>query len=419
MSRLNIIVFGATGFTGKIVVKELLRLSKYEAFSWGIAGRSQSKLKQVLTSCGINQNFERIETIHADMTDPESIKKMCSKANILINCVGPYRFYGEDVVRECINTSTHHLDLSGEPEFLEKIHLEYNQAARDKDIFVIGSCGFDSAVADLGVIFTRQNCLKELTHIESVLSLNTAGKYCFNYATWESLVHGFGSIKNLGRIRKQLFPTRLKKPSFKPPKKTNMLGYYYDQFLKVYAINFLGSDKSVVERTQLLNQNYYNVKPFYFSPYMTVHGIYNILLIYLYGLVFTLLGKSKLGRYLLLKYYKFFSNGIISKDDDKIENIDQVTFQMRLRGYTSDDKKFKQVITTEVSGPDPSYVSASRIVCYSALVILRESEKMQFRGVLTPGFAFANTSLIERLNNDGINFKILESESVNSPKPNL
>lgn len=84
MSRLNIIVFGATGFTGKIVARELVELAKHESFSWGIAGRSQAKMDKVLATCQT-----KVETIIADINDPDSIRNMCSKANILINCVGP------------------------------------------------------------------------------------------------------------------------------------------------------------------------------------------------------------------------------------------------------------------------------------------------------------------------------------------
>ena len=68
-----------------------------------------------------------------------------------------YRFYGEKVVKQGIETRTHHLDVSGEPEYLEKIQLKYNQLASDNEIFIVGSCGFDSVPADLGIVFTRNN----------------------------------------------------------------------------------------------------------------------------------------------------------------------------------------------------------------------------------------------------------------------
>ena len=82
---------------------------------------------------------------------------MCSRARLVINCVGPYRFYGEKVIRECVKTGTHHLDVSGEPEFLERMQLNYNKEALDNNVFIVGSCGFDSVPADLGLIYTKNN----------------------------------------------------------------------------------------------------------------------------------------------------------------------------------------------------------------------------------------------------------------------
>jgi short subunit dehydrogenase-like uncharacterized protein len=98
-----------------------------------------------------------VETIVANLDDDRSIKDMCDKAKVLINCVGPYRFFGEKVVKQCVESGTHQVDLCGEPEYLERIQLGYNKQARDKGVFIVGSCGFDSVPADLGVVFTKKN----------------------------------------------------------------------------------------------------------------------------------------------------------------------------------------------------------------------------------------------------------------------
>ena len=68
-----------------------------------------------------------------------------------------YRFFGEQVVKQCIESGTHHIDVSGEPEYLEKMQLLYGQKAAEKDVCVIGSCGFDSVPADLGFLFTKNS----------------------------------------------------------------------------------------------------------------------------------------------------------------------------------------------------------------------------------------------------------------------
>lgn len=171
-------------------------------------------------------------------------------------------------------------------------------------------------------------------------------KYSFNYATWESAVHGFSSIKNLAMVRKQLFNNRLVKPgkmfskrylSLKSDvriadriisfftQRSNMLGYFYDQFLEKYAVDFLGSDKSVVERTQKMNYDlfktksvkihcyhqrkclfflyiiYVSLNKFQYAPFMTVNSLFSVLKIFIYGFMFMTLSKFSFGRYLLLK----------------------------------------------------------------------------------------------------------------------
>ncbi len=66
-----------------------------------------------------------------------------------------YRFHGERVVKCCVESKTHHIDISGEPEFLEKIQLNYNKQAHESNVFVVGSCGFDSVPCDMGVVYTQ------------------------------------------------------------------------------------------------------------------------------------------------------------------------------------------------------------------------------------------------------------------------
>ncbi|CAF0812957.1 unnamed protein product [Brachionus calyciflorus] len=426
MSRLDIVIFGATGYTGKFVVRELARTYRDENITWGIAGRSKDKLESVLNSIsselGIDLNL--IEKIVADVKDEESIKLMCQKASIVINCVGPYRFYGEIVIKQCVENGTHHLDVSGEPEYLERMQLLYDHKAFENGVFIIGSCGFDSVPADLGVLFMQDNFKNDLSCVESYLSFDFGNKPAsFNYATWESAVYGFASAKNLGKIRRELFKTRLPKPEYRVSKKTNFFGYFYDQSLKKYCMDFMGSDKSVVQRTQYFSFNILNRRSIQYSPYFTIGSLFYTSVMIIWGLSFSFLANNKFGRSLLLKFYKFFSFGLASKKETTIEQMEGITFKMEFRGIGFDKKlesktqEFKeppnQVIITEVSGMEPGYVSTSKIVLKCAFVLLRESAKIQVKGgVLTPGAAFCKTSLIDRLKNDGFDFKVIRNDSI-------
>lgn len=76
---------------------------------------------------------------------------------MIINCCGPYRFFGETVVKACVDTSTHHVDVSGEPQYMELMQLKYNDIAKEKGIYIVSACGFDSIPTDLGITFLQNN----------------------------------------------------------------------------------------------------------------------------------------------------------------------------------------------------------------------------------------------------------------------
>jgi short subunit dehydrogenase-like uncharacterized protein len=88
MAKIDIVLFGATGFTGKFIARELSKCFLNENFTWAVAGRSISKLAELLDSIDSNL-YKKVETIIADVNDPQSIQNMCQRAKIIINCVGP------------------------------------------------------------------------------------------------------------------------------------------------------------------------------------------------------------------------------------------------------------------------------------------------------------------------------------------
>jgi short subunit dehydrogenase-like uncharacterized protein len=88
MPRTDIVLFGATGFTGKFIARELSKCFLYENFTWAVAGRSKSKLTELLDSIDSDLN-KKVETIIVDVDNSQSIQNMCQRAKIIINCVGP------------------------------------------------------------------------------------------------------------------------------------------------------------------------------------------------------------------------------------------------------------------------------------------------------------------------------------------
>ncbi|XP_063386586.1 saccharopine dehydrogenase-like oxidoreductase [Cydia fagiglandana] len=119
MSRLDLVIFGATGFTGMKVVEQLATVAKkYPAMTWGVAGRSEAKLKALMADIGkkIGEDLTGIRIILAEVTNERSLRDMCEQAKVLINCCGPYLMYGEPVVKAAVEAKTHCVDVSGEPQ---------------------------------------------------------------------------------------------------------------------------------------------------------------------------------------------------------------------------------------------------------------------------------------------------------------
>ncbi len=97
----DLIVFGASGFTGQFVVEEVARTAKTDSIKWAISGRSAQKLAQVLSTATKETGIDvkDIPLIEADVNSEESLKAMTSRTKLVLNCVGPYRFFGEQVVK--------------------------------------------------------------------------------------------------------------------------------------------------------------------------------------------------------------------------------------------------------------------------------------------------------------------------------
>jgi short subunit dehydrogenase-like uncharacterized protein len=154
----DLVVFGASGFTGKFVAERVARRSRQGSLSWAVGGRNPAKLQKVLEDVSSNTGVSPSEVgiIKADVNDDSSIRQMCRSSKVLLNCVGPYRFYGEPVVKACVEEKCDYVDICGEPQFLEAMQLKYDEHARDNGVHIVGSCAFDSIPADLGLLFAKE-----------------------------------------------------------------------------------------------------------------------------------------------------------------------------------------------------------------------------------------------------------------------
>ncbi|KAB0798327.1 lantern saccharopine dehydrogenase-like [Photinus pyralis] len=420
--RLDIILFGATGQTGKNCLKYLYRFTRANgrSLTWGIAGRSKAKLKQVLEECvpQTGPDLTQIPIIIADVNDNDSLNKMTSQARLIINCCGPFDVYGETVIIACLETGTHHVDVAGETFFMENMQYKYNRLAAQKGIYIISACGADSIPGDLGVVFLQQNFEGTLNSVETYLYLDeqepkTPGPL-LNFATWESAIEGIGKLPQISALRRKMFKKRI--PVYEPrlPLRPQM---YKSEVANAWLVPFLGADRAVINRTQRYFYEHENKRPVQVNPYEAIDSAASVQFINFYKNLILFLVKYKFGRKLLLSFPSFFTAGMFSFENPSDEKSERTSYDIVFHGVgwdenvSASDTSFRKPpnksIIGHVSGMNPGYGLTCICVTMSAIVLLTEPENMPYEGgVYTPGVAFARTSLVKQLNENGVTFEI-------------
>lgn len=152
--ELDIIVYGATGYTGKLVAEYLnTHYGINGAVSWALAGRSLEKLEAVRDELALPVE---LPLVLADAGDPASMKSLTQRTQVVLTTVGPYQLYGSDLVAACAHAGIDYVDLCGEPAWMKQMIAAHSEAAQASGARIVFSCGFDSIPFDLGVFFLQQ-----------------------------------------------------------------------------------------------------------------------------------------------------------------------------------------------------------------------------------------------------------------------
>ena len=155
-TEFDVIIYGASGFTGRLVA-EYLNAEYGDKLRWAMAGRSQSKLESVRSEMGIPDS---VALVTADSDDPQSLADMCARTHAVITTVGPYQLYGEPLVKAAVEAGTDYVDLCGEPAWMKDIIERYDAPAKKSGARIVLSCGFDSIPFDLGVYFLQRHAIE-------------------------------------------------------------------------------------------------------------------------------------------------------------------------------------------------------------------------------------------------------------------
>ena len=403
----DIIVFGATGFTGKLVVEYLIEHYgvNNELFTWAIAGRNEDKIKKVIeTLAAKNDQIKKIKFFIADSFDEKSLDHLSKSAKVVISTVGPYIKYGKNLVSHCAHNGTHYCDLTGEVPFIRESIDAYDKVAKKNECRIIHSCGFDSIPSDLGVLFLQSEAKKKYDRFCSQIKYYVrATKGGFSGGTIASMIAISNYIKSKPNLSGLLGnPYALNSDKYEGPSVSSLRSVVWDQDVGLWTAPFImsGINTRVVRRSNELLGFKYGKEFLYTEVTSFQKGIMGYLKSYSM-LIFLGLTKFLMSfkpTFWLLKNFYLPSPG----EGPNKEKRDNGFFKILLNGYVDGN----HISCTVTGDKDPGYSGTAIMLTESALSIILNNEEIPKKfGVLTPASAIGKI-LIKRLKTKGIIFKV-------------
>lgn len=199
--RYDIVLFGATGFTGHLTALALARRLQGSTLRWALAGRTLAKLEDVRRDvAALDPACADLPLVLARSDDDASLAALAASTRVVLSTVGPYELHGEPLVAACVRAATDYADLTGEPGFVHRMLARYDTAARENGVRIVHCCGFDSIPHDMGVFYTVRELgldrpVTEGLTIEGVVEASGT----ISGGTWQSAV---GAMAHLGRVAK-------------------------------------------------------------------------------------------------------------------------------------------------------------------------------------------------------------------------
>jgi short subunit dehydrogenase-like uncharacterized protein len=378
----DVVVFGATGFTGALTAEYLAGVTG--TGRWAIAGRSREKLQAV------RERLSRdVPVIVADVGDPASLRAMAESTRVVITTVGPYIHYGEPVVAACAAAGTHYVDLTGEPEFVDLMWLRHHEQAERTGAKLVHSCGFDSIPYDLGALYTV-NALPEDVPIKLEGFVRVGGT--FSGGTLHSAVHIMARLRQGRQVaaqRKRLeahSDGRRVRGITGLPRHDDTAGGWLIPAPTIDPVTVLRSARALDRYGPDFSYGHYIVAKRLPVAAGLVAGVGGVVA----------LAQLPPTRNLLLKLKD-------PGDGPSPEERAKAFFTVRFRGEGGGRR-----IVTEVAGGDPGYGETSKMLAQSALCLAHD-DLPQRAGQLTPAVAMGQT-LIDRLVAAGITFATVSDE---------
>jgi short subunit dehydrogenase-like uncharacterized protein len=380
----DIIVYGATGFTGRLVAEYLSQ--QYPERNWAMAGRSLTKLEEVRDEIGAPATTP---LIIANADDSASLKAMTARAAVVITTVGPYQLYGEPLLAACVESGTAYVDLCGEPNWMHDMIVKYDAAANASGARIVFSCGFDSIPFDLGVWTAQQEAIKRFGKpAPRVKGRVRAMKGTFSGGTFASgKATAAAAMKDPSVFKVLLDPFALT-PGFAGPAQPKGALPEYDEAVGAWVAPFMMAviNTKNVHRTNFLAGHLYG-EDFRYDEMMIAPGLGD-------------LGKAAAEAIAKMNPMNADKGPAPGEGPDK-EARETGHYDIVFVAEMPDGER----VTATVTGDkDPGYGSTSKMIAESALCLIDDVEGAG--GIWTAGALMAEP-LIKRLEaNAGLKFSI-------------
>jgi short subunit dehydrogenase-like uncharacterized protein len=394
---LDVVVFGATGFVGRLTAEYLVRHAP-GGLRLGIGGRSADKLERLKAELGRDD----LDMLVADSRDRDALEQIARRTKVVATTVGPYRRYGMPLAEACASVGTHYADLTGEVLFIHDVAARLHDTAAETGARIVNSCGFDSIPSDLGVLLLHEAAGEDL---ESVTLLVKAMKGAPSGGTIASAKGQIDDMRESGEQARivadpyALSPDRAAEPDLGDER--DLRGVEYSEELGQWLGPFVmaGVNTRVVRRSNALLGHAYGRR----FRYREVQGFGPGLAGRAKALAFAG-GVGGLMAGLSLPPARMVLDKVLP---DPGEGPDEETrrkgfFRIEIHGTGVSGRRYVAKVGAQ---GDPGYAATAVMLGESALCLAFDGELLPDRaGVLTPATAMGHP-LVERLMAAGQTFE--------------
>jgi short subunit dehydrogenase-like uncharacterized protein len=384
----DLVLFGGTGFTGGLTAEYLAKHAPSD-LKWALAGRSPEKLEALRERLrAVADDAGELELLQADMTDPASLQRVAESARVVVTTVGPYALHGEPLVAACAEAGTDYCDLTGEPEFVDRMWNLHHERAKETGARLVHCCGFDSIPHDLGAYFTVKQLPEGVPlKVEGFVRANAE----FSGGTFHSAVNAFGRARQTAaegkrRRAKEGRPDGRRVSSVKA-------GIRRLPAMGGYAIPLPTIDPQIVKRSARALERY--GPEFSYGHYVFAKKAQTVVTLPLGVGALVALAQLKPTRELLLK-----TRG--AGDGPSEARRLKSWFKVRFVGEGGGER-----VVTEVRGGDPGYDETARMLAESGLCLALD-DLPETAGQVTTAQAMGD-ALLKRLQDSGMAFEVLET----------